>query len=253
MGWWGVGSNTLKDSAFRRVAEDLRAQILHQAFPAGSPLPTEAALERQYGVSRQTVRRAFQDLVAEGLVFRMPGRGTFTIPPSERYLRQFGSVEDLMALSADSEMCILHPLAEMVNPGSAGRLRLADDQVATTSFLRLHHGRPFCHTLVFLPPHLGSELKTADELMTKGAISRVTVIGLLDKVLAAPIREVEQSISIAVAPPEVATSLGLPAKASLLRIERTYFDSHSEPVELAISHFHPDRYSYRVRLRRHVG
>jgi GntR family transcriptional regulator len=247
-----VGSNSLKGSAFRRVAGDLRTQILRQVFPTGSPLPTEAALERQYGVSRQTIRRAFQDLVAEGLVFRIPGRGTFMTPPSERYLRQFGSVEDLMALSADSELCILHPLAEVVNPASAGRLRLADDHVATTSFLRLHHGRPFCHTLVSLPPHVGSQLKTAVELATVGAISRVTVIELLDKVLTAPIQDAEQSISVADAPPGVAESLGLPAQVSLLRIERTYFDTNSEPVELAVSHFHPDRYSYRVRLRRQV-
>lgn len=242
-----------KESAFRRVADDLRTQILRQALPADSPLPTEAEVARQYGVSRQTVRRAFQDLVAEGLVFRIPGRGTFMIPPAERYLRQFGSVEDLMALSADSELCVLHPLAETVDPASASRLRLADDRVTSTSFLRLHNGQPFCHTRVYLPPHVGSRLATAAELVTKGAISHVTVIGLLDKVLTRPIQDAEQSISVAGAPPEVAESLGLPAQAPLLRIERTYFDTHAEPVELAVSHFHPDRYSYRLRLRRNVG
>ena len=242
-----------KESAYRRVADNLRTQILGQALPAESPLPTEAEVARQHGVSRQTVRRAFQDLVAEGLVFRVPGRGTFMIPPSERYLRHFGSVEDLMALSADSELCVLNPLAETVDPGSANRLRLADDRVATTSFLRLHHGQPFCHTRVCLPPHVGFRLGTAAELVTKGAISHVTVIGLLDKVLTAPIQDAEQSISVAVAPPGVAESIGLPAQALLLRIERTYFDTHAEPVELAVSYFHPDRYSYRVRLRRNIG
>jgi GntR family transcriptional regulator len=248
-----MGNFRPKESAYRRVADDLRTQILGQALPAESPLPTEAEVARQYGVSRQTVRRAFQDLVAEGLVYRIRGRGTFMIPPSERYLRQFGSVEDLMALSTDSELCVLSPLAEAVDPASANRLRLADDRVATTSFLRLHHGQPFCHTRVCLPPHVGFRLGVAAELVTKGAISHVTVIGLLDKVLTSPIQDAEQSISVADAPPGVAESLGLSAQTPMLRIERAYFDTHVEPVELAVSYFHPDRYSYRIRLRRNVG
>jgi DNA-binding GntR family transcriptional regulator len=37
--------------------------------------------------------------------------------------------------------------------------------------------------------------------------------------------------------------LDLPPETPLLRIDRMYFDTEGEPVELAISHFHPDRYS----------
>jgi GntR family transcriptional regulator len=36
----------------------------------------------------------------------------------------------------------------------------------------------------------------------------------------------------------------------LLRIDRLYFDAEDAPVELAISYFDPEHYSYRVRLRR---
>lgn len=43
-----------------------------------------------------------QDLVAEGMICRVPGRGTFPVPRDGRYLRQFGSVKDLMGLSLDT-------------------------------------------------------------------------------------------------------------------------------------------------------
>ncbi len=36
----------------------------------------------------------------------------------------------------------------------------------------------------------------------------------------------------------------------VLRIDRLYSDSDRRPVELAVNWFHPDHYSYRVRLRR---
>ena len=84
-----------------------------------------------------------------------------------------------------------------------------------------------------------------------GARSRITVIALLDRALEAPIQDAEQSITVGTALGEVAKSLGLPEYTPLLRIDRMYYDTNGDPVELAISHFHPDRYSYRTRLRRH--
>jgi GntR family transcriptional regulator len=238
------------EPAFRRVWSDLRSQILSEQFPADAALPTEAQIATQYSVSRQTVRRAFQDLVAEGLVFRVPGRGTFATPSSGRYLRYFGSVEDLMALSADSEMQVLVPLSAAVHPAAASRLRLPDDHVAKMTFLRLHHHEPFSHTTVYLPPMVRAQLGEVKELTTSGTVSQVTVIGLLDQALDAPIQDTEQSITVATAAADVAVGLGLPRDTPLLRADRMYFDTNGNPVELAVSHFHPDRYSYRVRLRR---
>lgn len=241
------------EPAFRRLESDLRAQIREQRFPQDTPLPTEAELARDYAVSRQTVRRAFQDLVAENLVYRVPGRGTFVTPLSGHYLRQFGSIEDLMALSADSDLNILAPLTSVVDPTAAGRLRLPDDRVATTSFLRVHHGEAFSHTVAYLPPRVHRELGEVPELATPGATSRMTLIGLIDRVMKLPIQDAEQSITVASAPPEVSEALHLSLGAPLLRIDRMYYDTAGDPVELAISHFHPDRYSYRVRLRRRPG
>lgn len=241
------------EPAFRRLESDLRSQIRARQFPPDTPLPTEAELARRYAVSRQTVRRAFHDLVADNLVFRVPGRGTFVTEESSRYLRQFGSVEDLMGLSADSEMQVVQPLEAAVDPAAAGRLRLPDDRVATTSFRRLHHGEAFSHTTVYLPPRVRRRLGMVPELSEPGAVSRVTVIELLDAALERPIRDAEQSITLGAAPLEVAQTLDVAAGTPLLRIDRMYFDADDEPVELAISHFHPDRYSYRVRLRRGRG
>ncbi len=236
--------------AFRRVWAELRTQLLRKEFPPGTALPTESEIAARYAVSRQTVRRAFQDLVAEDLVFRVPGKGTFATPSSAQYLRHFGSVEDLMALSADSALVVLEPLATAVDPTAAARLRLPADSVARTAFLRVHDGEAFCHTTVALPPHIRERLGDVAELTTPGHASQVTVIGLMDHLLDAPIQDAEQSITVATATTDVTTALDLPPGTALLRIDRTYFDSAGTPVELAISHFHPDRYSYRIRLRR---
>lgn len=239
--------------AYKVLARELRRAILQRRYSDGTRLPTEAELAQEYQVSRQTVRRAFQDLVAEGMVHRVAGRGTFAAPRDGQYLRQFGSIEDLMGLSLDTRLEVIRPLRRLVDIEAASRLRLDSDAVHTVVFRRIHNGEPFCHTAVHLHPEAGAALDDVDELRTAGATSDATIIGLLDTRLSAPIAEAEQSITAAAADGTLADALGCRPGDPLLRVDRIYLTTDSKPVELAISHFLPEQYSYRVKLRRNVG
>lgn len=238
------------EAAYARLARELREGLLQGRFPEGHRLPTEAELAAEHGLSRQTVRRAFQDLVSEGMVHRVPGRGTFPAAREGRYLRQFGSVDDLMSLSLDTRLEVLEPLCRRVDVAAAGRLRLTDDTVSTVAFRRLHDGVPFCATSVHLPPDHGRLLADVPELATPGTRTDVTVIGLLDSRMERPIADAEQSITAEGASATVAERLGCGEGEPVLRIDRLYTTTDGCPAELAISHFLPQQYSYRVRLRR---
>ena len=74
--------------AYQALREQLRDEIDAGQYRNGARLPTESELVARHRLSRQTVRRAFQDLVAEGVVYRVPGRGTYAHGDSRRYLRQ---------------------------------------------------------------------------------------------------------------------------------------------------------------------
>lgn len=232
------------------LARDLRSALRKGDYGESGQLPTEVELAQSRGLSRQTVRRAMQDLVAEGLVYRVPGRGTFPAPREQRYLRQFGSVEDLMALSLDTEMEVVVPLRRRVDPAAAGRLRLETDVVTNLCFRRLHEGLPLCFTTVTMPPDGGRLLDDVPELHTAGTTCRYTILGLLNDRLEHPVVEAEQTISVDAAPAVAAVSLDLSDGQPALRIDRLYSDGSQRPLELAVSWFHPDHYSYRVRLRR---
>jgi GntR family transcriptional regulator len=62
---------------YQFLADILRQQITSGAFPLGSRMPSEPELSRNYGVSRGTVVKAVELLVAEGLAVRKQGSGTF--------------------------------------------------------------------------------------------------------------------------------------------------------------------------------
>ncbi|MEV0595788.1 GntR family transcriptional regulator [Nonomuraea cavernae] len=247
-----AASTSRRESTYVALAREVRNEILQGRYSGGRRLPTEAELAERHGVSRQTVRRAFQDLVAEGMVYRIPGRGTFAMSREGAYIRQFGSVDDLMGLSVDTRMDITVPLHREVDVDAAGRLRLSSDVVYGLAFRRLHDNTPFCLTTVYLPPAVGRTLAGLPELAAEGSTSEVTIIGLLDTRLAAPIAEADQSITVALADEPTARQLGCAAGHPLLRIDRLYLDTGGRPVELAISHFLPEHYSYRTNLRRSV-
>jgi GntR family transcriptional regulator len=244
-------STAVMGPAYQRIAEALRLAVLRSA-DSETRLPTEAELAVAHGVSRQTVRRAYQELVADGMVRRIPGRGTFAARGGSQYLRRFGTVEDLMSLSVDTEMEVLAPLARRVEIEAAGRLGLPNDVTATISFRRLHLGVPFCVTDVYLPPHVGELIAGVAEVQ-RGARSSRTIIGLLDPVLGEPISGADQMITVAVADARVASATECDVGDPMLRIDRIYRTVSGDAVELAISRFVPSRYSYRSSLRRGRG
>jgi GntR family transcriptional regulator len=251
----GARTGAGQATAYRQLAADLRQAVAAGRHPPGQRLPTEAELVESTGLSRQTVRRAFQELVSEGVIYRVRGRGTFAVPGDGQYLRSFGSIDDLMALSLDTELRVVEPLHVLASVAVADRLRVPEDSVMAMSFLRLHDGVPFCHTRVHVPLEIGRRLRDLPELgalAEPGDRARFTVISLVDRVSDRQIHNAVQNATAVAADPDTARQLGCPPGVPVLRIERLYCDRDLVPLELAVNHFHPDRYSYRLQMRGRV-
>lgn len=71
----GVGGGRAM-AGYREIADDLRAGILRGDYLPGQTIPKLEELQQQYGVNKETARRAVTVLRAEGLVTPVTRRGT---------------------------------------------------------------------------------------------------------------------------------------------------------------------------------
>lgn len=236
------------EPAYRTLAEHLRREVLDGVYRGGRRLPTEAELSSILSLSRQTVRRAFQELVADGIVYRVPGRGTFAHVGAGKYLRPVTSIEDLLTIGADTELEIVEPPKVAVDLEAAGRLRLATDHVVRLTFRRFHAGQPFCVTTACLPTPLGHGLFDVPELAEPRRRRRMTVLSIVQSLAGTTIAGAEQSITAVACPAPLSREIDVEPDEPVLRVDRLYEDDRGELLELAVNHFNPARYSYRVRM-----
>src|SRR5262245_37206387 len=66
---------------YHQLKDYLSAKISTENLRSGDPMPSEAQLAAQFGVSRITVRQAMTRLEFEGMIERRQGKGTFVSRP----------------------------------------------------------------------------------------------------------------------------------------------------------------------------
>lgn len=92
-----MGPRATAWGAYRSITDALRRRIIEGEFLPGGHIPSEAVLRAEYGVARNTLRRALAVLEREGLLATMPGRGRLASSranstPPEPIFRQISAI-----------------------------------------------------------------------------------------------------------------------------------------------------------------
>lgn len=233
---------------YRRLAIQLAEEIETGLYGAQTPLPTDSELMVKYGLGRQTVRRAFQELVADGVVYRVRGRGTFPTErqASGRTVRSTGSLDQLEQWSG-TQMEVISSLELVRNTDYAERLELEGQAIARLTVRRWVDDEPFAVTEIVLPPDVGAQLVAEDRLPEGRAPG--TVIAAVGEMVG-PVAQAEEIITAITVSEELAEQLHIPAGRPALRIERTYRNADGRPIEISSTVHASERYEHRQYIYR---
>lgn len=232
-------ASPLAGKLYMQVQYDLQRRISSGEFKPEEILPTEEQLCREYGVSRITVRRAVDGLVADLFVVRRQGVGTFVAASSHalQSVRLRAYLEDILALDRHLRFRLLETDIVAAPARVAERLRLAGDaDVAHESTIVLLNEQPFMVGEGFFPAYLIPAIDPEDfaghEQPTERILSRA---GLR-------IAHGEQSITATAIPEASALHLDLAPGTPVIQVERLYFDGRGTPIAFINGFYHPERY-----------
>lgn len=236
------------EPSYRRLAGILSEEIAAGLYGPDTPLPTDTELMEKYGLGRQTVRRAFQELVSDGAVYRVRGRGTFPVerPRTGRVVRSTGSIEHLEQWTG-TEMELLSPLQLRRDAEGAAQLELDGSVVAHLTVRRWSEDEPFALTEIVVPPDIGQWLVAEDRLpVGRGQGTIIAAVGEF----AGPVASAEEIITAITVSDERAEQLHIAAGRPALMVRRVYRNGDGRPVEISSTVHAAERYEHRLSIYR---
>jgi GntR family transcriptional regulator len=235
----------------------LREQLLEGKYANG--LPGELALMTQFDVARVTVRRALEQLAAEGMISREPGRGTRSLMLSElpaanasnapafavkgQRARLTGLLENLVSMSQQTSVKVLEVDSVAASAAIADALQIPlGAPVQKAVRVRSTKAGPLSHITTYVPGDVARAFGRR-ELAQKPILVLLEESGLT-------VGRAHQTISARLADVQVASHLDIAVGSALLAVRRLIFDNKERPIQWLHGLYRPDRYEYEMQLSR---
>ena len=204
-------------------------------------VPSETDLAEHFSVSRMTARKALDRLVADGMLFRQPGKGTFVAPTKIAH----GASQGLSFSAAmkqqglDCETQVLE--AEIVGaPSNVARaLSLpAGAQAIFLRRLRIVDGEPAAIHLSYMPARLSALL---DSDLSGSLSDLMSHVG-------ARVERSEDSVEAVLATGEEAKLLDVRPGSPLVLIRGIAFSASNEPIRYTEALYPGARWQFSLQV-----
>jgi GntR family transcriptional regulator len=244
---FGTDSRPLYAQVEAAIAADITAGVL----APGQQLPAEDRLVERFGVSRPTVRKSIENLLARGLVEIRRGVGTFVTQPKIRQelTELSGFVEDMEAIGRTATAKLLDKRPVAAHKEAAERLGIAPGtRVYRIERVRIADGVAMSFDETYLPFEIGKKVARDD-------LEAEPIFSLLEGKYNTPLVEAEYQLEAVTADERVASALGIAVGSAILLIERTsYIQGPAaqglRPIDYEKLYYRGDLIKFATRLSR---
>lgn len=227
------------------IARDIISKIKHGQYRPGTLLPSENQLTELYGASRETIRKALNELNDLGLIQKIKGKGSIVLD-IQRYTFPISGITSFKELNSSQQM---HASTKVLanRPGSVPEYFLArgvekDQPVTFLKRLRLLNGEPSVLDIDYLldPPIPGIPTNEAENSLYE----------YLEQQLGLQISYATKEVTVEQPTAEQADLLHLPAHEMIVAVRSLTYLDDTTLIQLTESYHKPDKFKFTDFARR---
>jgi GntR family transcriptional regulator len=228
---------------YLQISEILRNQIKNGVYDAGDLLPSENDLLSEYSVSRNTVQRAIEDLVRDGIAIRIQGKGTFVTKSIVEFglhrLTSFSEEMRYKGLTPSSKVLFFNTIP--ADDYLAHQLAIdSGDLVYQLGRVRYGDDHPMAFQRSYLPVRLCENLDHFD-------FSQESLFDILEKDYHLKITWQNQYLKPCIARQSEAEPLEIDMGTPLLFLEGVAYLERDIPIEYKKIYYRSDLYEFSMR------
>lgn len=234
---------------YHRIATMLSSRIMTGYYPPGSLLGTEKEMAERFGVSRITIRQAFQILSKQNLIERQRARGTFVSADIKlRAVVELNGLLDDVLLQADTGGTVFVERDSIVADATvAERLQVPrGESICVVRRLRVTHAAPVmpkAWMVNYLPEKVGA-------IVGEEELRHSSLLQLLDRDPHTHLSWGHQDINADAADEETARRLEIEPGSAVLKVERVVYADDGTAMEYVIMKYAPGQLTFDVQLDR---
>ncbi|TCS82349.1 GntR family transcriptional regulator [Muricomes intestini] len=227
----------LKKAIIRKIEEE--------EYLPGGLIPSERELMEQYQVSRITVRKAIDELVVEGYLYKIQGKGTY-VKTDEKGNDLFSLVSCTqavrnMGMTPTKQVIMANILT--ADKKRAKALNLSDtDQVFQLGRVLYANGEPLNYTLTYLPLKLFPRLEEHD-------FGKESLYMVLSEEYHVNITKARRTVEAVLVKDEIAEYLDIEAKMPVILFGCTTYgevNGQEIPIENFKCYYRTDKYKFYI-------